>query len=66
MPETEHTEEKTTEFLAALTELSRTYGLGIAVGVAGQPATLFILERDDCDDFNRRYKIDTEGRLLFD
>jgi hypothetical protein len=50
------------QFATALTELSRQYGLGIA----GRPE-LFVMESDrDCDDFTRSYRIDAEGRLLFD
>jgi len=59
-------EERTAKFLHGLTELSRTLGIGIAVGVPEQAATLFVLERDDCDDFTRTYRIDGDGKLLFD
>lgn len=66
MADNERTAEKTTQFLAALTELSRESGLGIALGVTGQAPTLFVLENDECNDFSRTYRLDEEGRLLFD
>ncbi len=58
MPEAEHVREKTTQFLHALTELSRSLGIGIT----GEP-TLFLMDRDDYD---RLYKIDGESKLAFD
>jgi len=54
--------EKLERFAAALTALSREYGIGIA----GEP-WLFDMETDrDADDFSRTYQIDAEGRLIFD
>ena len=61
-----NTNERTAQFLSGLTELSRKLGIGIAVGVAEQAPTLFVLDRDDCDDFTRVYRIDDEARLFFD
>lgn len=49
---------KAAQFVSALTELSRTHGIGIA----GKPV-LFLMESDD---FDRYYKFDDESGLSFD
>ena len=54
-------EKKTTQFLAALTEASRTYG----IGVVGEPV-LFVMKTGPESDYERIYKIDAESRLSFD
>ncbi len=50
-----NSKEDVSEFLEQLTELSRKFG----VGITGMPV-LFLLEKDDYD---RRYRSDTESSL---
>ena len=53
-------EKKTAQFLAALTELSRTFGIGIA-----GDAVLFTMETGPESDYERTFRMDREGRLSF-
>jgi hypothetical protein len=58
---TEHSDEKKTEqYLAALTDLSRAFGIGIA-----GDATLFTMETGPDSDYERVFRMDKEGRLSF-
>jgi hypothetical protein len=58
---TEHADEKkTAQFLAALTDLSRAFG----VGITGD-AFLFTMETGPDSDFERTFRMDREGRLSF-
>ncbi len=52
---------RTAEFLSALTDLSRRYGIGIA----GEPV-LFVMRTGSESDYETAYKIDAESHLSFD
>ena len=57
---TEQPDEKTAQFLAALTDLSRQFGIGIT-----GDAVLFTMETGPESDYERTFTMDREGHLIF-